>query len=59
MSQEKSGTIESIDLARSLANKLALHSESKDAKDASKAIFALCNVVTVLLGRIERLEAGK
>lgn len=59
MSQEKNGTVESINLARAAANKLALHGESKDIKDASAAIFALCNVVTVLLGRIEELEAGK
>ena len=59
MSQERSGIVESIDLARAAANKLALHGESKDIKDASEAIFALCNVVTVLLGRIEKLEAGK
>ncbi|WP_285355420.1 hypothetical protein [Pseudomonas sp. lyk4-R2A-10] len=59
MSQERSGTVESIDTARAVANKLALHGESKDAKDAAAAIFSLCNVVTVLLGRIENLESKK
>jgi hypothetical protein len=59
MSQESSGTVESIDKARAAANKLALHGESKDVKEAAAAIFSLCNVVTVLLGRIENLESKK
>lgn len=59
MGQERSGIIKSVDVARVAANKLSMHGDSRDVKEAAGAIFALCNVVTELLERVEKLEAEK